>query len=473
MGNDQKDFVALAMFQLPTPSSDQELTPLDLVMPRVYGTRWILCFPLSSEADTKQVLVSPFTPFENLRAGLAHTIHAVPWIAGNIGSGPGQDRVQIVGSSQGGVAIGCKDLAKDMPSYADLKAQGFPLDKFSTAQLSPLGVMPEPPSPVMAAQANFIEGGLLLTVAFHHSAGDATALETILGIWAQNTAAVASDSKAFASPDARSTDRSALMQGTPPASMDGFPEYLLKPDEKQPTVPADENAPPPAAFQMPPMQCRILYFSGAKLAELKQEAAAYSTNDAMSAFLWCQMTAARNPSSDVDGKVSAFAYAVNIRSRTSPPLPPTYLGNGSMPSMTDRLPVSELLASGGGLKRAAAAIRTSLQRYDTPSRVSETLGLLGSRADPADYKLTFNAFLGPDIVSTSWADIKVYAQSWGRDLGSPEGFRMPGEGADGIVMIMPRRPGDDGLEVLVGLELGAMGRFLEGAEFRRFAEVRC
>ncbi|KAK8037809.1 trichothecene 3-o-acetyltransferase [Apiospora marii] len=444
MGNDQKDFVALAMFQLPTPSSDQELTPLDLVMPRVYGTRWILCFPLSSEADTKQVLVSPFTPTHTDKANSS------------------------------------KDLAKDMPSYADLKAQGFPLDKFSTAQLSPLGVMPEPPSPVMAAQANFIEGGLLLTVAFHHSAGDATALETILGIWAQNTAAVASDSKAFASPDARSTDRSALMQGTPPASMDGFPEYLLKPDEKQPTVPADENAPPPAAFQMPPMQCRILYFSAAKLAELKQEAAAYSTNDAMSAFLWCQMTAARNPSSDVDGKVSAFAYAVNIRSRTSPPLPPTYLGNGSMPSMTDRLPVSELLgsvdattASGGGLKRAAAAIRTSLQRYDTPSRVSETLGLLGARADPADYKLTFNAFLGPDIVSTSWADIKVYAQNWGRDLGSPEGFRMPGEGADGIVMIMPRRPGDDGLEVLVGLELGAMGRFLESAEFRRFAEVRC
>lgn len=368
-----------------------------------------------------------------------------------------------------------------MSSYADLKAQGVPLDKFSTAQLSPVGVMPEPPSPVMAAQANFIRGGLLLTVAFHHSAGDATALESILGVWAQNTAAVASDSKAFAFPETRSNDQSVLMQGIPPESLDSFPEYLLKPDEQQPAMLADENAPPPAAFQMPPMQCRILYFCAAKLADLKREAAAYSTNDAISAFLWCQMTAARNPSSDTDGKVSAFTYAVNIRSRTSPPLPPTYLGNGSMPSMTDRLPVSALLgaASGseagkaGGLTRAAAAIRTSLQRYDTPTRVSETLGLLGSRADPADYKLAFNAFLGPDVVSTSWADIKVYAQNWGRDLGYPEGFRMPGEGADGVVVIMPRTLGDNGLEVLVGLELEAMGRFLDSAEFHRFAGVRC
>lgn len=346
--------------------------------------------------------------------------------------------------------------------------------------------MPEPPSPVMVAQANFIKGGLLLTIAFHHSAGDATALETILSNWAQNTAAVANDSNAFTSYDAQSNDRSSLMQGTPPASMDGFPEYVLKPNEKQQTYSTDDKAPPSAAFQLPPMACHIFYFSGAKLADLKREAAAYSTNDALCAFLWCQMTAARNPSSassDIEGKVSALCYAVNIRGRTNPPLPPTYLGNGSIASMTDRLPVSELLATApegdasanttGGLKQASVAIRTSLQRYQSPSRIPETVGLLGSRADPSDYKLTFHAFLGPDIVATSWADVKVYAHNWGHNLGSPEMFRMPGDGADGAIIVMPRHPREDGLEVAVSLELGAMGRLMGSAEFQRFAEVGC
>ncbi|KAK8071387.1 hypothetical protein PG997_011590 [Apiospora hydei] len=359
--------------------------------------------------------------------------------------------------------------------------------------------MPEPPAPVMAAQANFITGGLLLTAALHHSAGDATALETALSAWAQNPAAAAaasgsnnsSSGSAFTSYDAPSNDRGSLMQGTPPDSMAEFPEYVLRPNEKQSSLVVDETAPVAAAdFQLPPMSGRIFYFSAAKLANLKREAAAYSTNDALCAFLWCQMTAARNPlssfsySSAMEDKVSAFTSAVNIRGRTNPPLPSTYLGNGSLPSMTDRLPVSELMAvsseddpaapTTGPLQRAAAAIRASLQRYQSPTRVSETIGLLRSRADPSDYKQTFRAFLGPDVVASSWSDIRVLAEgNWGGEFGAPECFRIPGDDADGAIVILPRRPVEDGLEVVVGLETGAMGRLLESEEFRRVAEVRC
>ncbi|KAK8067455.1 hypothetical protein PG996_006567 [Apiospora saccharicola] len=193
------------------------------------------------------------------------------------------------------------------------------------------------------------------------------------------------------------------------------------------------------------------------------------------------MTAARNPdssSSDLEGRVSAFAYAVNTRSRMSPPLPSTYLGNGSVGSMTDRLPVSELVATGGqgqggNVKRAAAAIRDSLQRFESPSHVAETVGLLASRADPSDFKHAFHAFLGPDIVASSWADVKVYDHNWGGELGSPQLFRFPGDGADGAIVVLPRHPSEDGLEVAVGLELGAMERLMGSAEFQRFAEVRC
>ncbi|KAK8067456.1 hypothetical protein PG996_006568 [Apiospora saccharicola] len=309
---DQEEFVTPAQYSLPSTSAGQELTPLDLVTPALYGTRWILCFPLSPEADKAQIV-------QNLRLGLAHTIHAIPWIAGSIvgallrlschpqimpaslltqthfqkgleeGSDPGQNRVQIVDSLSGGVMLRIKDLTADLPSYGDLQQQRFPLEKLSTAQLSPVGVMPEPPAPVMAAQANFIQGGLLLTVALHHTAGDASAFAAILSVWARNTAAGTSGSHDFATYDALSNDRSRLMQGTPPPSMESFPEYVLRPEENQQKVfLVDDKAPPPSgAFQLPPMACRIFYFSGAKLADLKQEASAYSTNDALGAFLWC------------------------------------------------------------------------------------------------------------------------------------------------------------------------------------------
>ncbi|KAK8102142.1 hypothetical protein PG984_015288 [Apiospora sp. TS-2023a] len=483
---DQEEFVTPAQYSLPSSSAGQELTPLDLVTPALYGTRWILCFPLSPEADKEQMLETTSPTYSRQLTDILadFRICVSGWrIPSMLSHGSPETLVQIVDSSSGGVTLRYNDLTSDLPSYGDLKQQRFPLEKLSTAQLSPVGVMPEPPAPVMAAQANFIQGGLLLTVALHHTAGDASAFETILSVWARNTAAGTSGSNDFATYDALSNDRSRLMQGTPPPSMESFPEYILRPEENQQKIfSVDDKAPPPsgAAFQLPPMACRIFYFSGAKLADLKQEASAYSTNDALGAFLWCQMTAARNPSSsssDLEGKVSAFAYAVNTRSRMSPPLPPTYLGNGSVGSMTDRLPVSELVAAGGqgggNVKRAAAAIRKSLQRFESPSHVAETVGLLASRADPSDFKHAFHAFLGPDVVASSWADVKVYDQNWGGELGSPELFRFPGDGADGAIVVLPRHPGEDGLEVAMGLELGAMGRLLESKEFQRFAEVRC
>ncbi|KAK8065509.1 hypothetical protein PG997_012256 [Apiospora hydei] len=450
---DPNEVVSPAQFSLPSSSAKQELTPVDLVIPGVYGTRWILCFPLAPKADKAQI-------FHNLRQGLAHTINSIPWISGNVGSEEGS-KPQIVDSSIPGVVLRHQDLAGTMPSYAELEEQRFPLGKLTTAQLSPVGCIPTSPAPVMVTQANFIEGGLLLTVAIHHHATDATGLGEILRTWAQNTAAAASGSSTFTSYDASSNDRSVLMHGIPPKNKADFPEYTIKAPKEQ--IAPEAAPPPPAAFQLPPMDFNIFHFSSAKLAGLKLDAAAYSTNDAMSAFLWHHMTKARNPSSspaDLEGKTSAWAYAVNTRGRATPPLPSTYLGNAAVLGMTERLPVSELLAGESGLAHAATAIRASLKRHESPTLVQELVGLLD--AHPGCCDLAYNSFMGPDVVSTSWADVEAYSTGWGNDLGAPAFLRVPGDGADGLVNILPRRPDDDGgLEVIVWLEAGAMGRLWE------------
>lgn len=308
----------------------------------------------------------------------------------------------------------------------------------------------------MAAQANFIENGLLLTAGVHHSACDATAFDAIIGTWCHNTAA-AGGTGTFTTFDSRSNDRSQLMEGTPGMRVVDCPVYKLPArDRVQPQLT------PPANSTLPSMAVQILHFPPESLAELKSSAAAFSTHDALCAFLWRQITVARrgpggSPHPTGDGETSAFAFAVNIRGRASPPLPLTYLGNASMATMTNRLTVSTLAAD-SGLPLAAAAIRKSLGAFGSPRYVPLTIGLLQSRPDPTDFHLAYDAFLGPDVVATSWADLKVLDGEWGM-LGRPDALRIPGEGADGIVTILPRRC-DGGLEVVVGLELEAMGRLL-------------
>lgn len=361
-----------------------------------------------------------------------------------------------------------QDLNGILPPYTELKKEHFPLSRLLTAQLGPMGVLPEgPEQPVMAAQANFIEGGLLLTVGIHHSVCDASALDVIVNTWSQNTAAASGSSKSFTTYDAQSNDRSPLMEGMQGANFVDFPEYMLSPPANGGT-----QQMPAMAFEMPPLAARIFHFSPESLANLKAAAAAFSTNDALCAFIWQHMTLARtrsgffaDPASGEE--TSALAYAVNIRNRMSPPLPSTFLGNASMASMRKRLAVSTL-TSDTALSEAAAAIRKSLIAFNSPCRVPLTIGLLNSRPDPTDFKLAYNAFLGPDIVTTSWADLKVYESDWGT-LGMVDSLRMPGEGADGTIIVLPRLK-DGGLEVSIGLRLGAMEKLLQDDEFTKVAQ---
>jgi hypothetical protein len=53
-------FVSVEQYGLPKNSAKLKLTPLDMNVPRLYGARWILCFPLSGDADREQVYVTTY-----------------------------------------------------------------------------------------------------------------------------------------------------------------------------------------------------------------------------------------------------------------------------------------------------------------------------------------------------------------------------------------------------------------------------
>jgi trichothecene 3-O-acetyltransferase len=451
-------------------SAKQDLTPLDMNMPRLYGTRWILCFSLESEVDHWQV-------FDELKSALAHTICEFPWICGQVGpevADPTSGKVEVV-DGDGGVHLKFNELTgtdAQFPSFEELKACSFPLSKLSSTDLSPIGVMPtEQYNPVFAAQANFINGGLLLTVCAHHSVCDATGFHTVLQTWAQMVTAVRHGSSPI-TVDQVVNERHRLMRGSAGGVVEDFPEYILAPTPRKTKNDVLSHQLAETPFKMPEMTAHIFRVTASALAALKHAASAYSSNDALNALFWRHVTLARIAAAgDGTGTISsdtetALMYAVNVRSKFSPPLPLNYTGNASVANVTKKMSIAEL-TSVHGLAAGATAIRASVNRSNTPDRLSKMIGLIASRSDPTDFKFAYNGFLGPDLSSTSWTDLTVYESEWG-SLGRPQAFRVPGEGSDGAVMVLPRLP-DDSLEVLVALETNVMHNLIADKEFGQWA----
>lgn len=401
-----QEFVRPEDYGLPRVSSEQRLTPLDINLPRLYGTRWILCFTIDGSADVAEV-------YEQLKTGLAYTIVEIPWIAGKIGPEKGSDpehlRIQVVDGNFG-VCLKLNDLTTDENSisYKELKAAHFPLSKFTTARLFPVGYIPEGENPpVIIAQANFIQGGLLLTVCAHHSLCDATGLTTILNTWAKMTSS-AHNFAPFSKVNPNINDREPLMTGIPGATLADFTEYILSPSTSTSALGAWQSS---TTSELPAMTSRIFCFSSPALTSLKAAAKAYSTNDAVHALVWCAMTLARLKAKSVNSDATTkLQYAANMRSRVTPPLPKDYTGNVSVGNIAALLVAD--LAAPDGLIKAAAAIRKSVLALDRADRMMAMIGLLGSRGNPMDFKFCFDAFLGPDLVTSTWADCDVFRDEW-------------------------------------------------------------
>ncbi|KAG9500671.1 hypothetical protein J7337_006350 [Fusarium musae] len=457
LGDQERSLATLEHYGLQPLSAKQKLTPLDMNMTRLYGIRLILCFATNPGVEKQQIAKrkTDGNRYENLKKGL--------------GPEEGQDvkarKVQIL-DSPNGFMFPCKDLTDTLPSYAELRERNFPLAEFTTAQVGPIDVMPQrPDQPVFAARANFVEGGLLLTVGVHHSACDASALDAILSTWSHNTAVASGGSGSFSAFDVPSNDRGPLMEGDlGNVDMAAFPEYVLMPTPDS----AESDLSSMSEFKLPPLSSHLFHFSSESLTKLKEEVEAFSSHDALCAFTWQRMTLARMQSGvfiDPPGRdsTSRFCFAPN-----EPPLPPSYMGDASMGCVTEKISVATII-SNNGLKHASATMRRSLNDFNSPRRVASTIGLLKSRPDPTDLKLSFNGFLGPDVVESSWADLGVHGHRWGNAVGTLDAVRIPGEGSDGTMMILPRLK-YSGLDVVVGLSKAAMDKLLKDEEFASFAD---
>ena len=466
-----------------TPCSPQiiPLTPLDQVAFRLYIS-FIHCFSLPVRTDQKALYL-------RLKHGLSETVSELPFLGGCIVPEVGKSgRVQIQIDEGYGIRFPYRDYTDVSPqnswrrSYEELKAAHFPISALDAGKLSPVDPIPTSPTPpVMVVQANFINGGLLLTTSIHHSALDATGFATVLKIWA-NRSRRDYDRGGIVSlttPNWRAMDRSVLMKGHAEANIRDSPVFRVR-DGLELTV-SQRTGMVPAC---PAKEISIFYFSPSRLAQLKLAASSdnttdtwVSTNDALCALLWRHLSRARGfgslESSGQGTPPVQFTLAVQGRQRLAPPLSEEMLGN-VVTLCPASLDINTLTSPSSPLYNAASTLRKAINNIDS-AYLRGTIGMIDSISDLKDLELS--VFDNPlrDLLVSSWSDLGLLQVDWGQGVGRPDYMRItqqPSTGGIGGAGIFPRLL-DGGLEVLIGVEAEAMKRLRADEEFLRYAEWRC
>lgn len=458
------------------------LSPLDQIMPRVY-TRLVLCLPTPpASKETDQTI------FSALKKGLQQTLTEIPLLGGLLdGDNEDSDKVHITPGP--GVLLRLKKLTGDPNwSYQTLKDKNFPPSSLDGDVLAPVGWMPSGlKPPVMAAQVNVLDGGVLLAVCIHHSAMDAAGFSTVVKTWAKHTMLSFDEDvlESVVPVGSSSLDRTPLCgesdvgQVDPKIKIKNHPQYKLE-SSAPPPPPSklpEEPDPLPPALTLPAMTATIFHFSADQLAALKSSVnpptSFVSTNDALCALLWSSITRARSLPNIIKGSQepasSLLGFAVDGRHRLNPALPQSYIGNVNLYAST-RLPIPTL-TDPSKLSAAATAIRAAITEVDN-NRIRDVIALINSLSTVTDLKPGFNSFLGPDLAITSWRDMGIMGLHWGAGLGAVEAARVPKAAFDGLCIVLPALA-DGGLDVLVGLQEGAMRRLGADETFSKYAEVRC
>ena len=492
-------------------SPSYPLSPLDHLAIRVHVPK-LLYFKTPKQ--------DPWEISKTLRDALDKTLAILPIFAGTLHyedgaarkgtltvQGPWRDASTIILTSDHGTRY----------DYEDLEARQFPPDGINW-EATARTVYASSPIPVLLVHVNIIVGGVVLFVGVHHCVVDEIGIVNLLRVW--STFCGGGDGAALVKEEW--FDRLPLKYGRGWGRPEDHPQYTIAPEENQEDAPLLDTI----SLFVPKetVQTAILFFSDAALAALKcrvlesivssqQQIGGrlppewVSTNDALCAFLWASVSAARlsaDPSPKSDD-MSTFRMTMDFRLRMEPPISAEYCGNLVMtafanakissiakkvsktvetadPSTAGVAPDSvELVepSSRSDLATAALTIRASYNSitsntvYDVIEMVNNISNL--HRCKPTGGYESHNAHLA----ITSWARQPYYDMNWGPVLGG-RCRRLRGRNAktDGCMAIFPRIPdgvglGPGGIEVLLPLERSHLLWLRQDKAFNEYAEWRC
>ncbi|TGJ79002.1 hypothetical protein E0Z10_g9760 [Xylaria hypoxylon] len=479
--------------------------------------------------------------FAALQAGLNRTLGLIPALGGKIMECSEQE----VGYTKGDLCVSIpplskaasvgdrliyEDLSKILPSFAELRAAGFPPSAVKDSLVMRDDPFPQLPADIFIAQANFVTGGCLLAVEFNHGCLDATGAFVALKAWAENCRYVQGDRSAtcdwfdpesfnhslpeiiheregwarpldkidpgtwgflpFFPPDEKNLTASETIPTT--KTMDDKPLILagslkggyLPP---RPIFPLHSVWPLPRAERC--LKTTLFRISPGKLGEMKQDVMADpgtkgvvpSISDIVQAFFWRAALRAR------------YRVATEIRKQTFRPdeiailelptdgrpyfselLPSTYMGSlmlQNRPSM----PVEALCSPATSVGYVARLLRQASARV-SPTLVHDAFTILQSLPDHSRFS---TAHMGLEHMHALLSNMMMFSSSdirFGDDFfangGTAESMRPQLERHNGhfrLLVIFPMTK-DGGVELVLGTHPEELEMLKMDKEFTKFAD---
>lgn len=399
---------------------------------RLY-TQVCFCFSVAEASSHLKITTT-------LRNGLEQLSASFPWVAGQVvneGASEGISGTFKIVPLEKTPRLIVKDYTQDpsMPTKEELRRAGFPMRMLNESIVAPRKTLPifdEHPVPVFLLQANFVVGGLLLTMMSAHNVMDGTGQGQIMHLLSKACRGEQFSSEELSSGNLTRRNLIPLLDSSYKPGPELDYQIIKKPLPHQSTA---------AVTARPPSKGIWAYFSisGQSLADLKSLALQslrsgwISSDDALTAFVWQSIQRARLPWIDPMARVT-LARSVDTRHLLD--VPATY--PGLCHNMTYHTwKVRDLVDA--PLGTIASEFRTSLDPTTLMHNTKSLATFLDRTLDKSIVSFTATLVPEQDSMLASWAGLDCYDLAFGLGLGKPEAVRRPrSPPKEHLVYFMPK-----------------------------------
>jgi hypothetical protein len=435
------------------PDFDFEFAVSDALIFNLYSYR-ILVFKVDG-------LQGHIRATEALQKGLQNLVKRCPPLGGKvvfIKSKPGEQQGWKKALPSTGIKLVVRDLRSQL-NYSQLEAKDFPPSAFKCDQVVPISPAPilEGEAPGSVFQFTWIEGGALLTVGIDHPIADGNAMNTLMGLLAEECRRAQVPS--LATNETVSEEAQVLgIDRTPVRSLESKTKANPEDHLAYTFLPEPPGHHEESHGKEPEIDLYMFTITSEKLVELKEAAmdgGHISTHDAICALTWRSSMLARYHAGTIKDLDTTVSLNLPTNCREFMELDRNYVGN-AVYFIQCKMPLRELLQL-DSLPTIAKMIRAQLE-----ARNHELIAGFHSlvKSLPNLSQMTFGWI--PDITTTafclgsSWKADQMYGSNWGDVFGPVRRFRSPDVGFFGVfkgfTFICPPIPGTGAAEFQTWLE---------------------
>ncbi|ROV96993.1 hypothetical protein VSDG_04082 [Cytospora chrysosperma] len=432
--------------------------PLDILgqqdrINRLY-TQITLCFPVPEVSSDLQTRIDGI--IRTLSQGLVQLSTALPWIAGSVVREYDDFKIKpsVPPNNYSRIRINYLDIIPGFPSWEDLSHRLFPFSVLDEDIIAPCKAMVPGGEelPVLLVLANFIQGGLLLTINAQHGCMDMRGQGQVLYLLAK-----ACRGETFTAEEAEVGNMQRVnhipLLGEDLADCKATAGEDSRRDKAEPThVSSGSSSASPISQPLPVWT--YLAFPSSSLSSLKSLATKtlpadtfVSTDDVLTAFIWKAISRTRQTRlQQQQGYVSpSTTLTRNVDVRRYFGLPSTY--PGLVTTATSHTCTLDELVSSQDLGSIASSLRAALNQDSLVLNTrAQATAISRDRNEAGKQSIAATSNPGLDVRVSSWAKEDFYSLDFGPLLGKPECVRRPrfADGArEGLVYFLPKdRDGD-------------------------------